>query len=370
MIKVLVDGIAYGTQQIGGISRCFTETLSRIGHKNNDIKVILHLPRRPPAMVIPSAEWIQRINDVDLKATRLQKMAGALSKARIRMLRPHIFHSTYYTRPYWSGLKSVVTVHDFIHEQYPTLLGDAPRISAQKKAVIESADAIVAVSNSTRESILRHTKADATKITTVQHGVSDVFLTPVPSAEEVEDCLARHNIGRPYWLYIGKRWSYKNFATLLRAFIRIASQTDGYLVSVGGEVSLEPWQFDLVIRNRLEHRVRLLRGTDDLELKILYSGAAGFVFPSLMEGFGIPLLEAMACGTPIIASDIPVFHEVAANAAVYFDPHDGEALADAMLGILEEDVRQPLIGIGHRRVQRFSWDTAAQQMGKIYQSLL
>ena len=370
MIKVLVDGIAYGTQQIGGISRCFTETLSRIGHKNNDIKVILHLPRRPPAMVIPSAEWIQRINDVDLKATRLQKMAGALSKARIRMLRPHIFHSTYYARPYWSGLRSVVTVYDFIHEQYPTLLGDVPMISAQKRVAIESADAIIAISTSTKEGILRHTRADEGKITVVHPSVNDVFLTPVPSAEGVEECLARHNIGRPYWLYVGTRWSYKNFATLLRAFIRIASQTDGYLVTVGGEVALEPWQFDVVIRNRLEHRMRLLRGIDDLELKILYSGAAAFVLPSLMEGFGIPLLEAMACGTPIIASDIPVFREVAADAAVYFDPHDGEALADAMLGILEEDVRQPLIGIGHRRVQRFSWDTAAQQMSGIYRSLI
>jgi glycosyltransferase involved in cell wall biosynthesis len=287
------------------------------------------------------------------------------------MLRPQVFHSTYYTLPYWSGLRSVVTVHDFIHEKFPALLGgNAHQFIEQKRNVIESADAIVAVSQSTKDEILAHTKAEESKIVVIYHGVNDAFLTASPSEADIRMFRETHKIDGPYWLYVGNRGLYKNFGTLLRAFVRVARETGGYLVAVGGGAKLEPWQVDLLIKNRLEQRVHLLQVMDDDDLEAAYAGAMAFVFPSLAEGFGIPLLEAMAVGTPIVASDVPVFREVAGEAALFFDPYDEKGLATAMIKILDESVRGNLMEKGRKRVREFSWDTAASKLGDVYKGLV
>ena len=173
-----------------------------------------------------------------------------------------------------------------------------------------------------------------------------------------------------YWLYVGKRGHYKNFGTLLRAFIKASSQIDCYLVAVGGEPVLEPWQEDLLIKNRLEQRVLLLHNINDSDLSNAYTGASAFIYPSLEEGFGIPLLEAMNSGTPIAASDIPVFKEVAADAACYFDPYDENMLADVMTKLLDKKISSNLIKRGKERIKHFSWDKAANQLSQVYMSLV
>lgn len=371
MVRVLLDGVIYGLQEFGGISRYFTENCIRLGLHCNGIKLILHLPAGCRAKT-PEAKWIKQIRDSSLWPQRIFRgVCEGASKAMIRMLHPQVFHSTYYTLPYWSGLRSVVTVHDFIHERFPALLGgNAHQFIEQKRNVIESADAIVAVSQSTKDEILAHTKAEESKIVVIYHGVNDAFLTASPSEADIRMFRETHKIDGLYWLYVGNRGCYKNFGTLLRAFVRVARETGGYLVAVGGKNKLEPWQVDLLIKNRLEQRVRLSHAMDDDDLQVAYAGAAAFIFPSLAEGFGIPLLEVMAVGTPIVASDIPVFREVAADAALYFDPYDEKALADAMMQVLDGTVRQSLVEEGRRRIRDFSWDAAATKLGDVYKSLV
>ncbi|KPJ58695.1 MAG: hypothetical protein AMS15_07820 [Planctomycetes bacterium DG_23] len=369
-MKVLVDGAIYGAQKFGGISRSFTEALSRLERSSDGIEIILHLPPNCKNSV-PKAKWIRQIKDYNLRPqTVFHPFVSRISKTRVRAMRPQIFHSTYYGRPYWRGLRSVVTVHDFIYEKYQSLLGDAQDFIEQKRYVIEGADAIIAVSHSTKEDILKYTTADEAKITVIYHGVSDAFLFPSHREEDKELFRKKHKVANPYWLYVGPRGLYKNFGTFLRTFVKVAPQTDGCLVAIGGEPKLEPWQVDLLIKNRLDQRVRLLSQIDDAGLSLAYSAAAALVFPSLAEGFGIPLLEAMACGTPIIAADIPVFREIAADAAFYFDPYDEEALAEAMIKVLNETTRERLVEKGHSRVTQFSWDTASRMLASIYKSLI
>jgi glycosyltransferase involved in cell wall biosynthesis len=367
MARVLIDGIIYKLQKFGGISRYFTENCIRLGLHGSGIQVILHLPAHCRART-PRTKWIKQIRDSGLQPQRICRGA---SKARAWTLRPQIFHSTYYTLPYWPGLRSVVTVHDFIHERFPALLGgNAHQFIEQKRNVIESADAIVAVSHSTKDEILAHTKAEESKVAVIHHGVDDSFLRALPSETDIQIFRKAHGISGPYWLYVGRRGNYKNFGTLLRAYVQVASYTDGYLVAIGGEATLEPWQIDLLIKNHLEQKVLLLDVKDDVHLKVAYSGAAAFVFPSLAEGFGIPLLEAMALNVPIVASEIPVFHEVAMDAALYFDPYDEKALADAMMDALDGHVKQNLAKKGRRRVKDFSWDVAACKLAGVYRSLI
>lgn len=370
MVRVLIDGVIYGLQEFGGISRYFTENCIRLGLNCNGIKLILHLPAGCRAKT-PEAKWIKQIRDSSLWPQRIFRgVCEGASKAMIRMLHPQVFHSTYYTLPYWSGLRSVVTVHDFIHERFPALLGDVHQFIEQKRNVIENADIIVAVSHSTKNDILTYTKAEESKIVVIYHGVNDAFLTASPSEEDIRMFRETHKIDGPYWLYVGNRGHYKNFGTLLRSFVRVAPQTGGYLVAIGGGAKLERWQVDLLIQNRLEQRVRLLHAMDDDDLEVAYAGAAAFVFPSLMEGFGIPLLEAMAVRTPIVASDIPVFREIAGEAALFFDPYDEKGLATAMIQILDESVRGNLMEKGRKRVIGFSWDTATRKLWDVYKSIL
>ena len=370
MVRVLIDGVIYGLQEFGGISRYFTENCIRLGLNCNGIKLILHLPAGCRAKT-PEAKWIKQIRDSSLWPQRIFRgVCEGASKAMIRMLHPQVFHSTYYTLPYWSGLRSVVTVHDFIHERFPALLGDVHQFIEQKRNVIENADIIVAVSHSTKNDILTYTKAEESKIVVIYHGVNDAFLTASPSEEDIRMFRETHKIDGPYWLYVGNRGHYKNFGTLLRSFVRVAPQTGGYLVAIGGGAKLERWQVDLLIQNRLEQRVRLLHAMDDDDLEVAYAGAAAFVFPSLIEGFGIPLLEAMAVRTPIVASDIPVFREIAGEAALFFDPYDEKGLATAMIQILDESVRGNLMEKGRKRVIGFSWDTATRKLWDVYKSIL
>lgn len=367
-LTVLVDGVIYGLQSYGGISRYFTETLMRLGLHWNDIQVVLHLPRRCRANP-PRAKWISCIKDPNFKPERIfRDVCKSIGKTMAKMKHPKVFHSTYYTSPYWPRLKTVVTVHDFIHEKFPSLMGSSRDFVIQKKRVIEKADAIVAVSKATRHDILSYTNVEESRVRVVHHGVSEAFF-PVSSDEDILAFRQTRGILGPYWIYVGLRGLYKNFGSLLRAFSQVAEETKGHLVAIGGETALESWQVEYLIRNRLENRLHLLHGLDDKELRAAYSGAAAFVFPSLAEGFGIPALEAMACGTPVLLSDIPVFREVAVDAALYFDPHEVEALAQAMLQVLEEPVRQSLIEKGSRRARCFSWDDSAEKLGSIYMSL-
>ena len=368
MVRVVVDGVIYGMQKRGGINRYFTEILCRIGNNRDDVEFILHLPRGCGDM-IPNGRGIRSVSDLNLRPGRVFNGPSRwLSKMRVRRAQPRIFHSTYYTTPYWSGLRSVVTVYDFIHEKFPSLLGKRP-FTEQKRAVLERADVVVAISDCTKDDVLRYTDVDEAKISVIYPGVGDGFLCAQVNPRDARRFRDKHKLGDPYWLYVGRRESYKNFGNLVRAFVRVGAETGGHLLAVGGGDRLEPWQVDVVVRNRLERRVHVVSDVEDDEMRLAYSCAAGFVFPSLDEGFGIPLLEAMACGTPIIASDIPVFREVAGEAAIYFDPHDEEALADAMIRVLDESTRRDLVNAERQRVGDFSWDEAARRLGALYRSL-
>ncbi len=369
MQKVLIDGIIYKLYQHGGISRSFTEKLNRLGKFHPDIEVLLHVSGFCRGEV-PKADWIKKYSDLSLRPQALfQNVSNIPTKARIKLSRPTIFHSTYFTMPYWPGMRRVATAHDFNDENYPSLLGDTREYMEQRKKVIEDADAVIAVSKSTKADVLKYTNVKEDKIKVIYHGASSTLSRTSITEEDCRNFTIKRDIDPPYWLFVGTRRLYKNFGTLLRAFVRISRETAGSLVVAGGELRLEPWQIDLLIKNRLVDRVRLLQSVDDNELGVAYAGAAAFVFPSLAEGFGIPLLEAMACGAPIIASDIPVFREVAADSAKYFDPYNEEELALSMINMLDEETRNKSIEKGYKRVQKFSWDEAANRLGGVYKSL-
>ena len=372
MIKVLLDGKIYEIQSHGGINRYFNELLSHLVKQEADIEIVFYWPRLTLGAA-PSGPGITFIKECNLRPARVfSRISKRVDLGRLRAARPQIFHSTYYNQPYWSGLKRVVTVYDFIDENtLDTMSGNSLDFHNVKRSVIECADAIVAISHATKADILKYSNAAADKISVIYPGVSGGFINLSFVQAEIDGFCDRRNIKGPYWLFIGRRRLYKNFGTVLRAWARMPKTCDTFLVAVGPDQGLESWQIDFLIKNRLENRFILLCGVDDRDLALAYSGALGFIFPSLSEGFGIPLLEAMKCGAPIIASDIPVFHEVAADAALFFDPHDDEELASVMCRLLnDEGLCERLRVAGRVRACLFSWSKSACELAQVYRSLV
>jgi glycosyltransferase involved in cell wall biosynthesis len=217
----------------------------------------------------------------------------------------------------------------------------------------------------TKNDAVYYAEIDPDKVVVIPLAASVLF---AKSVQDYELPVARKFTGgRKYWLYVGSRLPYKNFNTLLRAFVQIANKTEEDLLVVGGGVNFDGWQQDLIVQSRLEGRVHLANGVNDNELQQAYSGASAFVFPSLIEGFGIPILEAMACGTPVILSDIDVFHEVSGNAALFFDPHSHEALAQCLLTVSGKS--EELKNAGSRNASRYDWDTTAREFSAVYEAL-
>jgi len=338
----------------------------------NEFEFVLHLPARLLAAP-PKGKHIFWVQDYGFRPQRLSDTVNNVwSGWRLRQRAPAVFHSSYYNEPGWPGMKTVVTVHDFVDRHFfDSMSGNRLGFAAHMQRVIEAADVLVAVSHATKADILRFTKAREENIVVVHHAAAAEFENHESSAEELEAFRKEHGLADPYWLYVGTRSGYKNFGVVLRAWKRLRETNGGcsHLLLIGSVTELETWQVDYVIQHRLEKDIVVFRDADDRILRLAYSGAAAFVSSSLCEGFGIPLVEAMACGCPVLASELPVFREIAGDAAIYFDPHSESELGAAMTRALDPKVRRQLVEAGHHQVRQFSWEKSAKQMIEIYRRM-
>ena len=278
--------------------------------------------------------------------------------------------------------RCVVTVHDLGYHYYPeahTLFQNAYlRWSTRYNA--RTATRVLADSDATRKDLLRYYGIPAERIVVVYPG-RDETLTPVKDPQTLNAVHARYGLNAPYFLYVGTLHPRKNLVRLVNAFADLASakratseSTDGRantkLVLAGQKGWLYEEIFAQVRRLGLENRVMFTGYVPDADLPGLLSGALAFVFPSLYEGFGLPVLEAMACGTPVICSNVSSLPEVGGDAALQIDPLDTEALAEAMHQVLtDEGLRTMLVERGHEQVQRFSWQRCASQVLQVLEDV-
>lgn len=268
-------------------------------------------------------------------------------------------------------MKTVVTVHDFLHERYQAFMNPTGLLSgscAEKKDVIESASVIVSVSGQTKQDILHYTSVDASLIHVIHHGYSSQLSSP---CGDDDDFVKRERLSTRFWLYLGRGEFYKNFDLCFYAWVQCAkSGSDADLLVIGPASPLEERHFDYLARRGLEERIHTLVNASDNDLRCAYAGALALIYSSLHEGFGIPLLEAMAAGCPVLCSDIPVFHEVAGDAALYFDPHSVNDLLEKMRKMANDGtIRDDLIARGRNRVTLFSWDEAAHKLAGVYRAV-
>ncbi|WP_204103353.1 MULTISPECIES: glycosyltransferase family 1 protein [Spirulina sp. CCY15215] len=364
-MRILYDGSIYKMQVTGGVNRyfqnliqrlpdCYTPILTTTGishigcpqHSNLKLKCYhrfgLH-PGRISYFIEPYYfRWIEG------------------------KVHPDLWHPTYYNLLNQREISQisrpiVITVHDTIHEIFADRL-DPEGIQAQiKDKAIAAADTILCVSENTHQDLLKY----------YPHAEGKVKVTYL--ASELHQSLVlgdRTLIEQPYFLYVGSRWFYKNVETLLKAFKKVISVYKDIKLCLVSSAFSEQEKRELTELNLTDYLI-LYDHIDDRTLAQLYHKSIALVYPSLYEGFGLPPLEAMSCGTVAIASNVSSIPEIVGDAALLFKPTSVDELADSMIFLLENPLeRERLIEKGKQQVKLFSWEKTVNQTINTYQSLL
>jgi glycosyltransferase involved in cell wall biosynthesis len=286
---------------------------------------------------------------------------------RLNRGRLDLFHMPHFDVPYLYRGRLVATVHDLIHVHFPehsTKPFSRAYAAFQIRRVLKKAARVITVSENTRADLERFSPGAAAK-TTVLYPAAGKSFRPLPE-NDVRDAVKRHGLTPGYILYVGNIRGSKNTLRLITAHgaIRKSSPDVPPLVLVGHNTYR---QFE----NGFPEGVRHLGNVPFEDLPALYNGASMFVFPSIYEGFGLPPLEAMACGTPVIASNAASLPEVCGDAAVYVDPKSEAGIADAIRDLwLSTSRRQELRRRGLDRATKFSWQAFADGTWKVYEEAM
>ena len=365
MMRICYDYQIFAAQRYGGITRYFVEIASRIHHfPQTDVRILAPLYRsvllREKQNVLPvvGTYFSGAFRRASGLCMRLGSMYSGVSSL---WYHPDIVHETYYspTKTVPSSSKSVITVYDMVAEQFPDQQSKAPGVLPARKAAFDRAAHLICISQNTRADLIKLYNVDAAKVTVIPLATSILPSTKPPLS-----------VDEPFFLYVGSRWGYKNFTGLLEAFRQSNLYKSHKIVCFGGDGFTES-------EIRLLHdlalpldRFEVIGGDDDL-LARYYAAAVAMIYPSLYEGFGIPLLEAMECGCPVLCGNSSSLPEVAGDAAGYFDASDPSSIGEAMLKLANSpDGRQQLIKRGKVRVRQYSWDKCAKQTYAVYERLL
>jgi glycosyltransferase involved in cell wall biosynthesis len=354
MRPVLFTGDIFRLQPRGGITRYFDELIPRL-YRPSRVVAGLHQSRAIPAGRFESAVYMPAFR---LSPRPRALINGWVDRARVRRASGEILHPTYYRDPsHLPSLPVVLTVYDMAHERFPELFRrrwwSSEDPARWKKAIADRADRIVCISESTRRDLVEFLGVAEGKTRVIHCGATDWSGI---EAEEVPG-LARE---APFFLWVGERHTYKNFAATLQAWGRSSAAGTTSLLCVGGG--------PLRASERLANRVRQVT-LRDAQLKWAYQHAAGLLYTSRCEGFGLPLVEAMSLGCPVVASNASSMPEVAGDEAVYVDPGDPESIRAGVERCLAAGRDASLEARLRARAARFSWDRCAEAHEALYREL-
>jgi len=266
------------------------------------------------------------------------------------------------------GTRTLLTVHDLSFLYYPDAFVPSLREYLERVVPrsVARADRVLADSQATCTDLITHFGAPPEKVQVLYSGV-DARFCPEKERGEQERLRDKYGIESPYVLSLGTLQPRKNYVRLIKAFANLPLANLRLYIAGG-----RGWLYEDIFAEAQKHgdRVHVLGFVDDADLPALYRGAALFAFPSLYEGFGIPPLEAMACGIPVVCSNASSLPEVAGDAALMVDPFDVDALAEAMARALEDtDLQQEMVAKGLAQAEQFTWEKAARQLLGLFKVL-
>ncbi|MPR32109.1 glycosyltransferase family 4 protein [Salmonirosea aquatica] len=368
MLKVFFDHQKFSTQRYGGISRYFATLIDHIRRDADfdyETGVVYsqnhYLPDRHALLDNALAKRFFSIGPVKNRIYDLNQTQC------VRLLKANafdVFHPTYYDPYFLEYLKKplVVTIHDMTYERLPEYFWAQDPLSQQKRLNIERADLIIAISEATKHDLLDLFPAvKPEKVRVVYHGIdldTPLIVSTMP------------DLPSDYLLFVGDRSGYKNFYLLLEAFRTLSRRyPDLHLVLAGGG-NLEVAEHEAIGRAGLTGKITH-RHASDAELNTLYQQATLFVYPSLYEGFGLPILEAFRAECPILLSDTACFREIAADAAAFFEPRSQEDLTHQIQTLLDDSaLRRELVKKGQTRLLDFPIEACVQTTLDLYKSLV
>jgi glycosyltransferase involved in cell wall biosynthesis len=364
-MRILYDHQAFSLQDAGGVSRYFYE-IARYMSSVSDVRTDLWMGSN--ACVYPFRELAS-------SCTRVSSLPGVLPKGSIRYIgneilgnlqgmtsgRFDLYHPTTYLKmPLVRSRRVVLTHHDCTHERFPELFPDVKKVLWARRWTLPRVDAIICVSEYSRRDLLHYYDVDPAKTRVIHHG-----LTPLRRSEKAAAALGKR-LKRDYILYVGMRAAFKNFHGLLQALhdSKLAESFD-LLVLGGGELTSK--EKTLIQSLGLSNSVISMNKVSDEMLAEAYAGARLFVYPSLSEGFGIPPLEAMSLGCPVLASSAASIPEICGDAPFYFDPRNSNSFTSGLLrAVQDESAREQAVRAGGRVIARYRWDRCGEQTLALY----
>ena len=293
----------------------------------------------------------------------------------LRRERIDLFHAPHYVLPLLTPCKSVVTIHDCIHLRFPQYLPNRLGYAYARASLwvaTHRSNRVLTVSEASKRDILRYFHVPPSKIDVIYNAIDEQF-GETPSDEEVARVRERYQLHDPFVLYAGNIKPHKNLERLIEAFhmLRKERADNVRLLIIGDEISKYATLRRAVHKYKLHKHVRFFGFVPDKTLAVLYRLARVFVFPSLYEGFGLPPLEAMASGTPVITSNVSSLPEVVGDAAILIDPYRSEDIAEAMRRVLDDpSLRDDLRRRGYARAREFSWERSVKRIREIYEQVL
>ena len=371
MARIAIDARKWRDYGIGTYVRNIVRALADLDHENTYFLFCHH--EDVPTLKDLSENFVPVVDESPGYSIREH---WSLSR-QTRKLGIDLFHEPHYVLPLILGTKAVVTVHDCIHLRFPEYLPNPAAIHYARYmmgSAIRRARVVFTVSEASKRDILHFfPKTEPDKIHVVSNAI-DADLLEAPDQEELDRVKERYQIAQRFILYAGNIKPHKNLPRLIEAFARLRAQPgheDVHLMIIGDEIGKTPELRRRVESFRVRPFVRFFGFVPESTLAALYRLATVFAFPSQYEGFGLPPLEAMACGTPVVTSNVSSLPEVVGDAAVLVDPDDGEAIAAGLSRVLDDPAfANELRARGRDQAKKFNWEDSARKTLAGYRTAL
>jgi glycosyltransferase involved in cell wall biosynthesis len=363
-MRVGIDArLVYYSQ--AGIGQYIIHLVNGLANVDQENEYVLLQSRKDDTTILKEPNF-KRISLWTPSHHRLERYSLNVELVRLGL---DVLHSPDFIPPHRPSCRSVITVHDLAFLLYPHFLTkESARYYGHIDQAVRWTDQIIAVSESTRNDTVQHLGVPDDKITVVYEAASPIF-RPVARDVARDQVRNRHGVDGPYILFVSTIEPRKNVPTLLRAMWQLMEcyKEDVRLVLAGGRGWLFEDTFSVVQELGLDGRIHFVGRVPSEDLLYLYNAAEMLAHPAFYEGFGLPPLEAMACGLPAVVSDVASLPEVVGDAGLLIDPHDVDELTVAMWRVLNDtQLRQEMREKGLRQAARFSWERAARETMTIY----
>jgi glycosyltransferase involved in cell wall biosynthesis len=369
--RIGIDARKLNDFGIGSYIRNLIEAISRRPESERYLfRVYVPSGDRVALPELPARFEIVEENSPGYSVAELTRFAWRLLRDRL-----DLFHATHYVIPPLARARAVVTIHDIIHVLYPQFLPNRAALLYARvmiRRALRRADRIITVSYNSKRDLVDYFGIAPSRIEVIYNGVAGRFRADVPRAER-DRVAARYGLPRPYLLFLGGEKPHKNVRNVLRAFAeaRRARALPHALVLAGPMPKNRSRVEALISALDLDRRVVRTGIVPEEDLPGLFAGADAFLYPTLYEGFGLPVAEAMACGTPVLTSSTSALQEIAGGYAYLVDPMDVDAIARGIVDLATDPARRAeFTELGKRRAADFSWDRAAGETLRVYAEAL